>query len=189
VRRIKAQFEEFFGIPFPQQMLFDGDLTPLNYDLKPYSKWRSDEASMLVSEVALKSPPPVVMSMMDSFYSATEGYYFIGFFDRGMNNFGFFYARVDSWRRIYFRFNYAGLYVDSEKEKKRIREFLPRYFEFEQKLEGKVKLLKVFEGVGNSNYTIILPNDQTFEKKFILQEMLLNNPNFEDKFSDVLETL
>jgi hypothetical protein len=114
MKKIKEVFEKFFGIPLPPQMLFEGDLIPLGYELKPDANWSADEAPLLVSEVASKSPPPVVMSMMDSFFSAPEGYYFIGFFDRGINNFGFFYARVDSWRRIYFRLNYAGAYTDSE---------------------------------------------------------------------------
>ena len=168
-------------------MLYDGDLIPLNYALKPGSVWRADMASLLASEIALKSPFPVIMSLMNSFYSAPEGYYFIGFYDQGINNFGFFYARVDDWRRIYFRLNHGGAYLDDDEERKHIREFLPRYFEFEQKLEGKVKQLTVFEGVGESNYTIVLPDDRIFEERFF--PPLLFNPDFEDKFNHVFEAL
>jgi hypothetical protein len=189
MKRIKAQFEEFFDLPFPKQMLYDGRLIPINYSFEPYSEWFADDASLLVSEVALQSPLPVIMSLMDSFHSALEGYYFVGFYDRGMNNFGFFYARVDSWRKVYFRFNYAGLYQDSDREKKKIREFLPRYFEFEQKLECNVRLLKVLEGVPGSKYTLTLPDNQTFEKEFIPRDALFEDPNFDEKFSDVLGRL
>ena len=68
MKKIKSQLEEIFRIPFPQQMLFDGDLTPLGYDLQSHSKWKVDEALLLVSDVALKSPPPVIMSSMNSFF-------------------------------------------------------------------------------------------------------------------------
>ena len=187
IEKVKAQFKKFFGIPLPPQMLYDGRLIPLDYDLKPVTVWRMPTASLLASEIALESPLPVIMSLMDSFYSAPEGYYFIGFYDRGINNFGFFYAQVDDWRRIYFRFNYGGAYLDDDEERKNIREFLPRYFEFEQKLEGRVKQLTVFEGVGDSNYEIVLPDDRIIEERFF--PPLLSNPDFEDKFKHVLEVL
>lgn len=189
MKKIKTAFEETFGIPLPQQMVFDGDLTPLDLSLTPYSKSKADEALMLVSEAGLEFKPPVAMSLLNSFFSAPEGYYFIGFYDSGINNFGFFYAEVDAWRRVYFRLNYDGVYTDGDRERKNIREFLPKYFEFEQRLKGKVKRLEVFEAVGNSKYTIILPDGHTIEKDFSFREYLLGNPNFENKFSDVLQML
>ncbi len=186
MRRIKKFFEEIFGIPLPQQMLFDGNLNPIWDPLIPQPDPK--EAPLQASDVAIKVPPPVVMSTMESFFSASEGYYFIGFYERGINNFDFFYARMDSWRRVYFRLSYGGAYTNGDKERKSVREFLPRYFEFERKLAGNVKLLKVIEGVGNSEYTIVLPDGQTFEKRFFTDSVLYN-PNFEEKFRDVLKAL
>jgi len=66
---------------------------------------------------------------------------------------------------------------------------LPRYFEFEEKLRGRVKQIEVIESVGNSKYTILLPNDQVFDKKFSYSEAMLNDPSFEVKFNVMLETI
>jgi hypothetical protein len=189
MKKIRVAFEEIFSIPFPRQLSFNGDLTLPDYDLQPSSKRKVSEALLLVSEVASKSPPPVIMSTMNSFYTAPEGYYLIGFDERGINNFGFFYARVDSWRRVYFRFNYSGVYTDDEAQRAKVRKFLPRYFEFEEKLRGSVTQFEAIEAIGRSKYTILLPNNQVFEKKFSFSERMFNDPSFDTKFNDALEAI
>jgi len=188
MRKISDTFEEIFAMPLPAGMLSGDNLVPIGLDLKPHREIQPDDAWLLASDIAVEKPLPVVMSFMDSFAFAPEGYYFIGFYERGINNCDFFYSRVDSWRKVYFRLNYGGVYVDGERERNFIREFIPRYFAFEEKLCGKVRSLEVVEASDFSQYTIVLTNDQVFTKTYKYHEALLYNPDFEI-FHDVMSSI
>jgi hypothetical protein len=185
MRRLKARFEELFDVPMPQGMVFDGGLSAVGLDLKPRPQTHPDDALLLASDTALQKPLPVALGLMSSFFSGQEGYYFIGFHDRGVNNFGFFYSRIDSWSRVYFRLNYGGLYRDSEKMKGCIRQFLPSYFSFQKRLAGRVRFLLAMECSGYGSYTVISPWGQSFS----VDESLKCDPDFEGKFGELLRIL
>jgi len=185
MRKLKATFEELFDIPMPQEMAFEGRLTAVGFDLQPRPEADPDEALLLASDVALQKPLPVVVSLMPSFFSAQDGYYFIGLHERGVNNFGFFYSRIDAWSRVYFRLNYGGIYTDGEKMKRCIREFLPRYFDFQKRLAGRGAFLLAMEWAGHGSYTVILPLGLSFS----VDEPLLCDPDFEGRFGKLSRIL
>lgn len=185
IRRLKARFEELLNIPMPQEMAFDGDLSAVGLDLEPRPQTHPDEALLLASEAALRKPVLVALALMSSFFSGQEGYYFVGFHDRGVNNLGFFYSRIDSWSRVYFRLNYGGICRDSQKMRGCIREFLPSYFGFQKRLAGTGHFLLAMECPVYGPYTVISPWGQSFS----VDESLKCDPDFEGRFGELLKTL
>lgn len=93
------------------------------------------------------------------FDSAPEGYFLMGFWGHGVNSYAFYYLRVDSKTKIFFRLPYGGVYMDNPKEANRIRNFLPKFFDFERNLKN-IKSFHALESMGNGGYKVTLENTE-----------------------------
>lgn len=60
---------------------------------------------------------------------APEGYFLVGFWGHGFNSHAFYYLRVDSKSKIFFRLPYGGVYMDNKNEAEHISKFLPEFFD------------------------------------------------------------
>jgi hypothetical protein len=90
--------------------------------------------------------------------------------------------RIDAWSKVYFRLPYGGFYTDNPKMAILIQQFLPRYFEFEQQLKGKVKMLEAVEAMLPSRYRIVRSDGKVIER----EQSLLGNPDFAGQFGDLV---
>lgn len=108
---------------------------------------------------------------------APEGYFMVGFWGHGFNSHAFYYLRVDSKSKIFFRLPYGGVYMDNKKGAEHISKFLPEFFDFEEKLKNKgLRRLYAVESMWSGWYEIKI-NDQVIKcrKSFYTREDRFDN--------------
>jgi hypothetical protein len=165
-------FKKSFGTSMPRIMLPKEEIFPLDNK-------NSKEAFLFGSKIA-RGKQFLIEGGIGSFIeSAPKGYFLIGFWGHGVNSYAFYYSRVDSWSKIFFRLPYGGTYMDNEKMGKYVQEFLTSYFQFERRVKKRVKTLIAVESMGDGYYRIELPDGKSFE----LEESLFENAEFMKIFS------
>ena len=127
----------------------------------------------------------LIQGRINSFLtSCPECYYLVGFWGHGVNSYGFYYSRMDSWRKILFRLPYGGGYMDNKLMTKHVREFLISYIEFAQSITPDIKSLIAIDSMEEGYYKFVLDNEKTIE----LKESFFSNPNFKDRFYENMHT-
>lgn len=169
-------FQKEIGMTLPYIPEPFGKLLPL---FKPY-----DKCLLFGSKVAVEKPYLVQGSISEFLETATKGYFLIGFWGHGVNSYAFYYSRVDSRSKVFFRLGYGGAYMDNELEAKHIREFLSAYFSFEKKIADKVENIVAIDSMMSGFYKVTLPDGSKYE----IKESLLDKPHFEDRFDHILES-
>ncbi len=165
IKVLKDMFRETIGIPLPKMPIDEKELVYLN--------------SLLFGSKSASKEPFVVQGSISRFIkSCPKGYFLTGFWGHGVNSYAFYYSRVDSRTKILFRLPYGGAYMDNELQAKYIREFLPKYFEFEEGLISRLRLLIAIDSMDEGYYKIVVPGVETFE----LRESMLMNPNFKERY-------
>ena len=195
MKKLKSTFQECFCFSIPQIMLLGEKLFPLDgkrvkdhhgknqkENLVP-SDSKSEEALLFGSRTALQGPYLLQGNIGRFIESCPEGYFLIGFWGHGVNSYAFYYSRVDSWSKVFFRLPYGDVYMDNKKMARYIREFLTHYCDFEQELIGKVEKLIAIESMGDGYYEVVMPGGKTFE----LDESLFGKPNFKEKFGHLFD--
>lgn len=180
MERLRATFETCFGFPFPEAILPTAKLFPVVPDpsrgrewarkgwspaprgAPPSAKGYPENALMWATRLAAHYPLLIQGDIGPLLERAPEGYFLFGFWGHGVNSYAFYYVRADSWRRIFFRLAFGGVYMDNSKRARQVREFLLSYFDFEEALAGKVKTLIAVESMGWGEYRIVMPDGQTF---------------------------
>ncbi|MGV8080973.1 MAG: hypothetical protein AB2L22_13065 [Syntrophales bacterium] len=168
---LKELFGDSFCIPLPSIPVDESELVPIGGS-------RKKKRLLFGSKIASQNPLLVQRSIEYFIKKCPIGYFLIGFWGHGINSYAFYYSRVDSWSKIFFRLGYGGAYMDNEVEAERIREFLPRYFEFENKISSKVKKFIAVDSMMSGFYKIVLSNG----KRCQIKQSLLLNPDFDDRF-------
>jgi hypothetical protein len=176
--QLENYFQENFNCNFPHRMKIDAPLiTPDRSGRKPIQCESEEECknttcqkhsvigSMLFEPDSFFYRPLAFEDMHGFMNKEIANYYAIGFDSHGANNSSFYYIRADNWRKIYMRLNLFGLYRGSDIDK--IGRFLTKYFEFEEKLEGKVDYLQVQQNYGEGTYTI-KKKEQTITRNYRL---------------------
>ena len=100
ISRLKEIFQKDIGMPFPIIPETFGKLVPL---FKPHAK-----CLLFGSKVAVGNPYLVQASISEFLENAPVGYFLIGFWGHGTNSYAFYYSRVDSMSKIFFRLGYGG---------------------------------------------------------------------------------
>lgn len=171
---LKAAYRQCFGLPMPWMMLRDRALVPVHAEIG--------------SGILLGSPSAVrraflVQSEIDEFvHSCPQGYFLTGFWGHGVNTYAFYYSRSDSWGRVFFRLPYGGVYSDNGTMGHRVREFFVHYFDFEQKLSGRVKTLLAIDSMSMGRYEIVMRDGRVFE----LKGSFFQHPQFAKTFGHLL---
>lgn len=124
----------------------------------------------------------LVQGDIDNFFkNAPLGYFVIGFWGHGFNSYAFYYSKVDPKSKILFRLPFGGVYMDNEKEARRIKNYLTSFFKFKRQLEN-FKSLNIFESMGECYYDILFEN-----YRFNSRESLYYLENAESEFSKILK--
>jgi len=156
--------------PIPETI---GKLIPL---FKPH-----DKCLLFGSKITAENPYLIQGSISEFRETAPGGYFLIGFWGHGVNSYAFYYSRVDSKSKIFFRLGYGGAYMDNELEAKHIREFLSAYSSFEKKISDKIESIIAIDSMMEGFYEVDLPDGTKYE----VHESLLLTPNFEDRFDHI----
>jgi len=174
MNKLKSAFIDAFGVPIEQILPLEKNLIPI--------EGNPDDALLFGSKSAAKNPHLLDPPFMEFIASAPGGYSLVGFWGYGANSYAFYYSIVSSWKKVWFRLPYGGVYSDNKSLANDILKFFPKYFDFQEKLSGKVKKLIAMESMGDGYYKILLPDDRTLE----VRESLLRNPDFEKKFDRIV---
>lgn len=136
---------------------------------------------LLIGSIDLLNHQYLIQADIKDFLKhAPEGYFLIGFWGHGINSYAFYYLRVDSISKIFFRLPYGGVYMDNEKQAEYISKFLPEFFVFEDKLKNRgLKRLCAVESMLSGNYKIEINNE-------IIK---INKSLYFSKFNEILDTL
>jgi hypothetical protein len=178
MNKLIETFKKSFGTSIPRIMLPKEEIFPLDNK-------NSEEAFLFGSKIARKEQFLSGGDIGSFIESAPKGYFLIGFWGYGVNSYAFYYSRVDSWSKIFFRLPYGGIYMDNEKMGKCVREFLTSYFKFERRIKKRVKTLIAVESMGEGYYKIELPDGEAFE----LEESLFENAEFVKIYSSIIPSV
>jgi len=171
MKKLKSVFKDAFGVPIEQ-------VIPLKKNLIPI-EGNPEDALLFGSKVAAEQPYLLDPSMEEM---VPEGYFLVGFWGYGANSSAFYFQMVDTWKRVWFRLPYGGAYADVKFEANNIMKFLPKYFEFQEKLYGEVKKLLAMESMGGGYYKIVKTDDNILE----VRESFLLKPDFQRLLSQVI---
>ena len=175
MKKLKSAFKDAFGVPIDQ-------IIPLEKNLLPIDS-QSDVAYLFGSPIAVENPYLIQGSIGHFIESSPEGYFLVGFWGHGANSYAFYYSFVNSWKKVFFRLPYGGVYMDNKKMAKYIIAFLTLYFKFEQKIEGKVSEFIAVESMYEGFYRIVMPDNNSLE----FRESFFAEPEFEKNFYSILE--
>ncbi len=167
MKKLISTFEKCFEMQFPMDMLPDVRLNPF------------DEKELLFGSDAALERPFLLQGEMDEFIeSCPENYVLTGFWGHGVNSYAFYYSVVESWRRIFFRLPYGGVYENNIKNARNIRNFLQGYSAFEKDIKKGIKQIIAIDSMGEGYYKLTTPDERVVE----YQISFFKNPNFEGKF-------
>lgn len=164
---LKKLYQEEIGTPLPERIE-----QALGRD---YVEITGVDGELIGSPIALSEQYLAQGHIRGFCDSAPPGHVLTGFCGHGVNSYAFYFCLVDSWRRIYFRLPYGGVYMDNEKMARCIREFLCRYFLFEDSIAGKVTSFIAIESMWYGDYQIVLLDGRSVSHKGSLFEA----PDFE----------
>lgn len=161
-------YKNKFHCDFPENLRPDGEVIPL-YD---------DEKCLLFGSQSAAKNPIVFMGDVDRFQAESlENYYLVGFWGHGLNSHAFYYVRVDSWRKVYFRLPYGGGLMDNEKAAYDIMLFFIQYAYAESLLINSVKEFCFVLSMGSYHFQCLTNNGITV----YLKEDLFRDPRFLSK--------
>jgi hypothetical protein len=177
VEQIKEAFESDFGIALPDAMLPSGPVVPFG-----------DSRHLVGSPSAIDSPFFIQRHIQDFIDSAPDDYYTIGYWGYGIASHAFYYVRVSGPIRVFFRLPHGNAYEEPAEEAALIREFLPRYLAFEERLTHcGVKSLVAIESMGSATYLIARSRGERLELPEIEpQESPFYHPHLLDLYLEVL---
>jgi hypothetical protein len=165
---LRKYVEDFIGIPLSL-------VIPKDIKLYPLDQEDPDKAYSFISKEA-KGKIHWLQSHIGNFLqNAPIGYFLFGHMGHGVNSYAIHLASVDAWSKVFFRLGIGGAYMDNDAEAKRIRKFLPKFFDFKKRIRDKTKLLIAIDSHWSGDYRILLNNGNALE----LEETLLANPNFD----------
>lgn len=174
MKKLEEIFKESFGLPINQVIPLEKGMIAI--DGSP------ENALLFGSRIAAKEPFLVQGDINSFLISCPEGYFLVGFWGHGMNSHAFYYSRVNSWSKVFFRLPFGGAFDDNDMLAKCIPQFLREFFKFEKRLMEKDEILIAVESMGYGNYKILHSDNKTFE----FNESLLTDPNFDKRFEEYL---
>lgn len=165
---LRKYVEDYIGIPLSL-------VIPIDIELFPLDETDPDKAYSFISKQAQGNIYWIQAHIGSFLQNAPVGYFLFGHMGHGVNSYAIHYARVDEWSKVFFRLGIGGCYMDDDKQAKRIREFLPKFFDFKKRIRDKTKMLIAVDSMWSGLYRVLLHNGDALE----LGETLLDNPNFD----------
>ena len=177
MKRLNDFFLEVYGFKIE-------DLICLPDDLRPFPPEKGQDALNFLTPISLVKRDRLysIQGDIQSFLAeAPEGYFHIGYWGHGVNSYAFYYVRVDSKSKIFFRLGYGGFYSDAEADGKRGKRFWENFFTFEKMIEGMMESYIAVESMGRAQYLFILKNGQEYQ----YNQPLFRKANFSEQFNEI----
>jgi len=178
MKKLKEVFRKSFGVELEEIIPFPEGLLAID------SK-NCDEALLFASSIAKETKHGLYFVQADigSFLkSCPRGYFMVGFWGYGINSYAFYYVRVDSMSKVFFRLPYGGVYMNNDQMALLVKNFLTNFLIFEKRLIGAVKSFVAVESMGVGYYTFLLRN----KRKIELKESLFRDGDFDGRLGKLL---
>ncbi len=166
---LKKFIQKEIGIPLSMVIPSGIELFPLDVD-------DINKSYLVASEIAVNKPYLIQGHLNEFIATCPQNYFLTGHWGYGSNSYAFYYSRVDSWSGIGLRVPWGGIYMDDDEKARLIRQFLTRYFKFEQCIKKQVKTLIAIESMWEGMYGRILEDG----RKYKYEGSLFHNPNFNE---------
>ncbi|MDH7514174.1 MAG: hypothetical protein QHH14_14615 [Clostridiales bacterium] len=161
MKKVLNIYKRICGKQFPRPLLAELSLE----SLVPLDKKPLDKALLIGSLKASKNPLLVQADISEFIKSGPKGYFLMGFWGHGVNSYAFYYSRVDSWSRVFFRLPYGGAYGDSEREGLLVGQFMETFAFYEKRLKESCKSIIAVDSMGDGYYKIVGKNRKSMELK------------------------
>ncbi len=178
MEKLKEAFEKAYKFPLTEIINLPDNLVPLYPE-------RGEDNYFFYSQIAEENQFPTYRAQgeIESFLElAPQGYFQVGFWGHGVNSYAFYYARVDNWSKIFFRLPYGGVYMDNEIEGEQGRKFLTNYFQFEERIMGKAKVITAVDSMGEGYYRVSVSENKEIEVK----ESIYHDGDFNRHFKEII---
>lgn len=166
VECLKEAFRRSFHTEIPGQMLLEPDLVRIHT--------RTHDSILYGTPIAFKRPYLFQSEIEQFLNEAPLDYVIVGFWGHSEINYCFYYCRVYSWSRIFFRLPYHVSWAKGLHYNDYIRDFLTDYFAFEAEILDRINHFSAIETMGAGLYELIL-NDGTVKN---YNRSLFMNPSF-----------
>ncbi len=178
MEKLKEAFGKAYKFPLTEIISLPDNLVPLYPE-------RGEDNYFFYSPTAEESqfPPYRAQGEIDIFLKlAPQGYFQVGFCGHGVISYAFYYARVDSWSKIFFRLPYGGVYMDNKIEGERGRRFLTNYFQFEERrIKDKAKGITAVDSMEEGYYRVSMSENKEIE----LKESVYRDGDFNRHFKEI----
>lgn len=175
MKKLRVYVEGYIGLPLSM-------ILPLERTLYPLDGRDSDNA-FLFGTHADQELFLTQSSIKHFLERAPIGVAIGGHFGYGANTYAVFIQKRDEYRRLFFRLPIGGIYMDNDKQAKLIREFLPAYYDFEQRVRDKVSKIIAVDSMLVGRYTLNMKDGRIVE----VNETFFYNPDFNERFKEALE--
>lgn len=151
-----AEFERDIGMAAPTELL-------------PEGRWHQvkHHGALFATDNAPEEPRLDQSLVRDrDFIQMQQGDYAVfGYWGHGTNSYAYYFQRVDSWRRIFLRLAYGGLYMDPAVRAKDIRYSLERCLAFQRACKGHVREMVAIDSMGDQSYSVIRLDGATWRSE------------------------
>ncbi len=151
-----AEFERDIGMPAPIELL-------------PEVRWHGVKRyrALFATDDAPEEPRLDQSLVRDRDYIKDQrgDYAVFGYWGHGTNSYAYYFQRVDSWRRIFLRLAYGGLYMDPVARAKEIRHSLERCLSFQRACKGRVREMIAVDSMGDQSYSVTRLDGATWKSE------------------------
>ena len=159
MKKLLSTYRKTCGKPFPIGLLAEhpvSSLVPL--DGQPFDK------SLLIGSTQASRKPSLIQGDISEYLkTGPKGYFLVGYWGHGVNSYAFYFARIDSWSRVFFRLPYGGAYGDCEREGLLIGQFIESYAFQEKRLRETSRNFIAVDSMGKGYYKVTKKDGTSIE--------------------------
>lgn len=147
-------YHENLGVHFPDGLIEQNEWYPINPN-NPGAIEDSHETLLFGNQPALDAPATVGTGIMAPFAAVAnkQEYSMLGFWGHGINSYAVYYVRFDSWRRVYLRLPFGGVYMDQNNGAQLVR-YLEQYQVLQEYCSKHAEMIQLINSMGGGTCEI-----------------------------------
>lgn len=175
MKALKEYVEESLKLPMDM-------LLPEGIELFPLDNQVEEKAYLFGNSQALKRVYLLQSEVGRFFGEGREGLFYIGLWSHGSNSGAYYWCSKKGNDHIFLRLHTGGWYTPWQEQAKLISNYLLNFFDFQKKIEGRIKKQEILESMGSGWYRFTCSDGRVIE----LEESLFKNPDFEGLLKKIL---
>jgi hypothetical protein len=159
MKKLLSTYRKTCGKPFPIGLLAEHPVS----SLVPLDGQPLDKSLLIGSTEASRKPSLIQGDISEYLKKGPKGYFLVGYWGYGVNSYAFYFARINSWSRVFFRLPYGGAYGDRVREGLLVGQFLESVAFYEMKLREMCRSLIAVDSMGKGYYKVINKDGTSIE--------------------------